>query len=88
MWVAQTRADVQLMSIEIERVVSADFTHYLECTHRIGRSCKTFYMRCIPLKDMPDGKRKKILVFGYSMWGGEEKKIRYVDNDRLFEREH
>lgn len=33
---------------------------------------------------MPDGERKKIIVFGYLMWGGEEKKIRYVQSDRLY----
>ena len=75
------------MTVEIERLVSVDAEHCLECRHCIGRNCKTYYMKCIPLKDMPDG-RKKVLVFGNLYWGGEEKKIRYVDSSRVHDLKH
>jgi hypothetical protein len=42
----------------------ADATHYLHCTHCIGRSTKHYKMRCVVLKEMTND-RLKLLVFGY-----------------------
>jgi len=67
----------------LDRFVSADFTHYLKCRHCNGtNSCSDYYMKCLIIKDMPNG-RKKIIVFGNMMWGGEDKKIRYVPASKL-----
>ncbi len=70
------------MTTEQHRVDSSDATHKLECRHCIGSNCNDYYMKCLILKTMPDG-RKKLLVFGDLYWGGEQKKIRYVDSNRV-----
>ena len=59
-------------------------THKLECSHVIGKNRYTYYMDCIPLKTMSDG-RVKVLVFGDRYWKGHEdkKRIRYVKANRL-----
>ena len=60
-------------------------THLLKCTHRIGRNGYEYHMACNILKDMGDG-RFKIEVFGDRAWGGDKKRIRYVDKHRLLRR--
>lgn len=57
-------------------------THLLECTHCIGTTCKDFAMRCNVVKTMPDG-RLKLVVFGRLYWGGDDKKVRYVEAWRV-----
>lgn len=71
----------------VERFVSADATHELECSHHLGHNVTDYFMKCIPLKTMQDG-RKKVLVFGRLFWGGEDKKVRYVDAHRVHKIEH
>lgn len=70
----------------VERFVSADATHYLRCTHRIGLTSKEYVMRCIILKEMTGG-RVKLLVFGERYWINKEykKQIRYVNKSRVSE---
>jgi hypothetical protein len=62
----------------------ADATHYLHCTHCIGRSTKHYKMRCVVLKEMTND-RLKLLVFGEMYWSGREhiQRVRYVDADRV-----
>lgn len=64
-----------------------DCTHKLKCSHVIGKVNYKYYMDCIPLKKMSDG-RIKILVFGDRYWKGYEykKRIRYVKPDRIIRR--
>ena len=59
-------------------------THKLECAHAIGLHRKIYYMDCIPLKTMPDG-RIKVKVFGDRYWSGKEhlSRIRYVQSRRV-----
>lgn len=66
--------------------VSADATHYLECSHCCGRSRKEYVMPCVVLKDMLDG-RVKLLVFGNRDWMNTEhiKRVRYVHKRRVCE---
>ena len=59
-----------------------DATHLLECRHCLGRKITDYYMACIPLKKMPDG-RLKVLVFGRLFWVNDDKKIRYVQANRV-----
>lgn len=61
-----------------------DCTHRLSCRHAVGRNGKNYYMDCIPLKEMPDG-RLKVLVFGDRYWKGhdDKKKVRYVESYRV-----
>lgn len=62
----------------------------LSCVHAIGANRQHYYMRCHPLKDMEDGERVKILVFGERAWDREDDttkcRIRYVNKDRLVHR--
>lgn len=76
------------LKASIRNMVSADATHLLECRHCYNsRSSRDYTMRCIPLKTMPDG-RLKLLVFGNLYWGGDQKKIRYVEAHRVNPIEH
>lgn len=61
-------------------------THLLECSHCIGKSRKEYTMKCLILKEMPDGKRLKLLVFGDMFWKDtlHIQKTRYVDKARVF----
>lgn len=65
--------------------VVGDATHLLRCQHCIGRSCKEYFMACIPLSKPKNGKIK-ILVFGDRNWAGKDhlKRVRYVDEFRVF----
>lgn len=64
--------------------VVGDATHLLKCRHCIGRSCKEYFMACIPLGKAKNGKLK-VLVFGDRNWAGrnDRKRIRYVDEWRV-----
>ena len=61
-------------------------THLLENRHCIGRSCRTYLLRCHILKTMADG-RLKVLVFG-NMWKGNEavSRVRYVEDYKVHPR--
>ncbi len=63
-------------------------THFLSCRHAIGLHGYDYTMRCHVLKNMPDGYRVKILVFGDRYWKGKEhiRRVRYVDRTRLTKR--
>ena len=61
---------------------------FLACVHATNsKSRKNYYMRCHPLKDMDDGLRVKILVFGERDLDADDDntkcRIRYVDKTRL-----
>ena len=61
-------------------------SHWLRCAHCIGKGRRFEYdMPCILLKDMPDGKRVKVQVFGDRFWKGTSyvSRIRYVSSDRV-----
>ena len=60
--------------------VVSDATHLLRCRHCIGRSCKEYFMACIPL-DKPKNGKLKVLVFGDRNWAGRDdrKRVRYVE---------
>lgn len=62
----------------------SDSTHYLACSHCIGKNCNYYVMKCLILKTTKTG-QKKILVFGERNWKNKEhiKNIRYVDKNRL-----
>lgn len=59
-------------------------THNLLCRHAVGRNGYDYYMACIPLKTMQDG-RIKVLVFGDRNWKQNEEKqsVRYVDSFKV-----
>lgn len=59
-------------------------THLLSCRHTIGTTSKSYYMKCIVLKVMPN-RRLKIRVFGDRTLPGHEGKsrIRYVDRNKV-----
>lgn len=61
-----------------------DSTHFLHCTHVIGRSTKHYLMRCILLGKMKSGKCK-VLVFGERNRANaqDKRRIRYVGGWRL-----
>ena len=77
---------IKMLHIKIDRRVldlgytPEDATHYLECRHCIGNSCKIYYMDCVILNEMKDG-RLKVLVFGDRYWKDTKhiQKIRYVE---------
>jgi hypothetical protein len=61
-----------------------DATHYLECRHAIGIRGFRYWMKCIPMKTMDDG-RIKVMVFGSRYWkdGKDKKRVRYVAAERV-----
>ena len=63
-------------------------THLLQCSHCIGNYRNEYTMKCLILKEMPDGKRVKLLVFGAMYWKDTDhiQKIRYVNKSRVFTR--
>ena len=66
--------------------IPEDATHFLECSHCIGRNGKTYFMPCKILKDMGDG-RWKIKVWGDRYWLDTYhlSRIRYVNKNRVEE---
>ena len=65
----------------------ADADHRLLCKQGLARSYYYYTQRCIVLKEMPDGKRLKVVTFGDRAtdyppldlkW-----RIRYVDESRV-----
>ena len=72
------------MNKKHEEMKREDATHKLSCRHAIGLSEVNYWMDCIVLKKMPDG-RLKIMVFGDRDHEGYEdkKQIRYVDKWRV-----
>lgn len=71
-------------SIKLEDVTAGEATHKLICSHCIGRSTRYYYMDCIPVKAMKNGK-VKIIVFGDRYWKGKGgiKRYRYVERNRI-----
>jgi len=69
-----------------ETAKAAIATHWLQCSHCIGQSRTRYRMKCVPLKDMGNG-RVKLLVFGERNWSGREhvKRIRYLPWHRITE---
>lgn len=61
-----------------------DATHWLSCSHCIGRNTTAYSMRCLPLKNMADG-RVKIVVFGERYYHSRNhlQRVRYVPVTRL-----
>ena len=59
-------------------------THYLVCTHAIGRNRRSYLMRCILLKRCGAG-NAKVIVFGERGYVDTEhiKRVRYVPFGRL-----
>lgn len=55
-------------------------THRLHCIHALGKNRKSYYMDCLILKRMKDG-RLKVLVFGDRYWkrNTDKQTIRYVE---------
>lgn len=70
--------------MNVEQFVSADATHYLRCSHCLGLNRFDYQMKCLPLKDMGDG-RMKLLVFGERYWINKDhiKRIRYMPKWRI-----
>lgn len=64
----------------------SDATHLLSCRHCVGSNCRDYYMRCLFVKDMGDG-RAKVIVFGDRYWQNTEhvRRVRYVPKWRLTE---
>lgn len=62
-------------------------THLLRSHHCIGQSCKRYYQKCKIIKEMPDGKRYKLLVFGDRYWKDTDHitRVRYVNKSRVQE---
>lgn len=54
------------------KALSSDATHWLRCRHCIGRSCKEYFMACIPIGKAKNGKLR-VLVFGKDI--GQVKKV-------------
>lgn len=78
---------------ERNQVTVKDATNYLICTHAFGKNRKNYLMLCKFLKDMPDG-RKKVLVIGDRYWNTDEAlangatvsgSVRYVKSERVIE---
>lgn len=61
-----------------------DATHYLRCSHCIGRNRRDYLMRCVFLKKCGAG-NAKVLVFGERGYVDTEhiKRVRYVGVHRL-----
>ena len=81
----QTTTSAGIAQNPLLEAVVGDATHLLRCRHCIGRSCKEYFMACIPLSEPKNGKIK-ILVFGDRNWAGKDhlKKVRYVEQSRVF----
>ncbi len=64
------------------------FTHWLLCSHCVGRGRSYYHMPCLVLKAMDDG-RVKIKVFGDRDWKDtyHKERIRYVQANRVTARE-
>lgn len=64
---------------------SKDATHSLSCKHCYGKSTFYYAMPCLILKDMPDGNRLKVLVFGERWFKDrvEKQSVRYVSQFRV-----
>jgi len=61
-----------------------DATHRVHCRHSTGSRIQNYTMPCLILKDMPDGIRTKIVVFGDRFWTDSNRvKVRYVDKANL-----
>lgn len=60
-------------------------THYLRCAHQLGHNRREYWMKCVILKTMGNGKLK-VRVFGYRYWKGHENssRIRYISAARVF----
>ncbi len=73
------------MSKTYNLAVVEDATHLLRCRHCIGRSCKDYFMACIPIVKTKSGKLK-ILIFGDRNWAVRDnnKRIRYVEEWGVF----
>ncbi len=69
------------MKLDTTKLTINDATHLLKCRHAIGKSGRTYFMKCIKLSYTKSGK-VKILVFGDRYWHGRNdiKKIRYVND--------
>lgn len=70
--------------MKVEHLINTDATHYLKCSHCIGRSRRHYLMKCMVIKPTKSG-LLKVLVFGERDWRGKEhiKKIRYVPEWRV-----
>jgi len=73
----------------LEEFDVSNYTNWLRCHHCQGHSHKTYYMPCTKVKEMPDGERVKIVVFGERDWKDtfDKKRVRYVNKDRVLDKE-
>lgn len=82
------RAKLPLLLTEpySDDLLVSDATYYLKCRHCVGCRYKTYFMPCIPLKRMNDG-RYKILVFGERFWNDRKhiKRVRYAAACRIYQ---
>jgi hypothetical protein len=74
--------------LEETQVNKVEHTHYLQCSHCVGRNRNIYYMKCNILKRLPNGKLK-LEVFGQRDWKNKEhiKQTRYTEANRVHKKE-